>query len=442
MQNRPTRFTNGSRLRTGLMGIGVLVVAGIGVISIWWANAMRTPVVTIPNPILPQPNAFDFYVKAGNTIVNDKQIGDAFGVKPTVTYSTAQKEALIQANVSVINTVHQGFAYSYHNPPIRSFDASFPYYARFRALTRLLSLRAQARAERGDWSGAADSDLDAVRLGEDVPYGSPTIGDLVGIACQAIGRRQLWNTVEHLNAAQTRSVMTRLTGILEHHLPYSDSVHEEKWTVQAGLLEAFNNPEKLKALTATESDDPKKADKAEQAEAKSILFYLTYSKRRIMGDYSTYMDALADQARKPYGLHLPPPPMPTDPINRDLLPIYSRGRLKDVDGETQNKLLLVTLALHGFQLEHGHYPASLSELAPAYLQKLPDDPFAAQGTFKYIVQGKSYVLYSVGPDGKDDGGRMIDDPKHPESPDSTSPNARYFVWQNSVGDIVAGKSFW
>jgi hypothetical protein len=115
----------------------------------------------------------------------------------------------------------------------------------------------------------------------------------------------------------------------------------------------------------------------------------------------------------------------------------TEGRIKDVVCETQNGLLLVVLALHAYRLEHGHYPASLAELAPAYLKKLPDDPFALQGTFQYRLDSNNYVLYSVGPDGKDDGGKPIDDPKKAAD---ANPNARYSIEKNSVGDVVAGKN--
>jgi hypothetical protein len=439
MQYSPARPTTGAKLRTALMGVGFLGLAGVGLLGIWWMTAMHTPVVTIPNPVMPKPNAFDFYVKAGNAILSAKDIGEAVSSKPKVPYSMAQKEALIQQNAGAINTLHQGFAYPYLNPPCRSLMTPFPYYAKFRGMARLLSLQGQVRAKEGDWSGSADSCLDAVQMGEGIPYGSPLIGDLVGIACQAIGRRPLWTTAEHLNAAQSRTAITRLTHILEKHLSYADTVQEEKWAMQAGLLEVFNNPGQLKTFYGESAGDSKESSRAQ---ALSIVSYLAYSKSRIMHDFTAYMDALAAQARQSYGLHLSPPPTPTDPINSILIPVFAQARLKDVDNETQNGLLLVTLALHAFQVEHGHYPASLAELTPAYLKKLPDDPFAAQGTFKYLVQGTSYVLYSVGPDGKDDGGRMIDDPKHSEDPENTSPTARYYVHQNSVGDIVAGKSLW
>ena len=169
------------------------------------------------------------------------------------------------------------------------------------------------------------------------------------------------------------------------------------------------------------------------------LLYFFASKKRIMHDFTAYMDQSAQQARRPYSLHLPPPHEPTDIINMILLPVFMNSRLGEVNCETQNGFLLVSLALHAYRLEHGHYPATLTELTSGYLSRLPVDPFTGQGTFKYRVKGKSYTLYSVGPDGKDDGGKPIDDPKrivgsHPES--------RYNIHDNSLGDVVAGKNTW
>lgn len=434
MQNSRLRPAPRSR-RTVLIRVCLIGFIGIGLFGFRWITAMRVPVVTIPSPAMPKPNAFDFYVAAGKGIINDQQIAEAFGVTPKASYSRLQKEALVQPNIGVIDTIHQGFAYSYRNPPYRSGETTFPYYARFRALSRLLALQAQARQENGEWSGAADSSLDAMRMGEDIPYGSAIIGDLVGVACQAIGRRQMWKVDAHLNAAQSRAAVRRLEGILAAGLPYADTLQEEKWAMQAILLEGFRNPRKWDVPAA----EGKKGAEEPNTGQSSPLFYLVFSKSRIMSNYTVYMDQLMDQARRPYGLHLPPPPAPSDPVNRIMLPIFPQARLKYVENQTQNDLLLITLALHAFQLEHGRYPASLLELAPTYLKKLPDDPYAAQGTFKYLVKGKSYLLYSVGPDGRDDGGTPIDDPK---SASSANPNSRYFVNQNSVGDVVAGTNQW
>ncbi len=297
-----------------------------------------------------------------------------------------------------------------------------------------MSLQGKVRAAKGDWSGASDSYLDAIRMGEDIPHGSVLIGELVGIACQAIGRRPMYDTIDHLNAAQSRAVAQRLETVMSRHFSYADTLQEEKWFGQAALLELFYDSKKRNAVIAAESNGNSSAS-AEQSMA--MLFFLAYGKSRIMNNYTNYMDKSIAMGRQPFGLHLTSPPLPSDPINRALVPVFSQARLKGVDSETQNGLLLVMLALHAYQLEHGHYPALLAALAPSYLKSLPNDPFAVQGTFQYHVKGKNYLLYSVGPDGKDDGGTPIDDATQATN---SNANARYFVNMNSTGDVVAGKN--
>jgi len=441
MQNSRSRPQSGSRSRPAVVSCGVIGLAGLVLVGMWWTAAMKTPKVVFPKPVIPSPNAFDFYVQAGNAVTGDKQISDAISTQPPTTLTPAQIDALVQQNLGAINTLHQGFAYPYVDPSPRSIKTLVPYFAKYRGMARLLSLQSKVRAEKGDWGGAVDSNLDAVRLGEDVPHGSVVIGYLVGVACQAIGRRPIWTSIEHLNAAQSRTAATRLESIMDRNFSFADTLQEEKYFGQAALLEMFADPKQTRAYLVQDmgTNPGEEPPGAAAAQSLSVLFYLAYSKSRIMQGYTTYMDQSAAIARQPYGLHLPPPPLPTDPINNILLPVFSQARLKGVDSETQNGLLLVMLALRAFRLEHGRYPAALTELAPAYLKKLPDDPFAAQGTFKYILNGNTYTLYSVGPDGKDDSGKAIDDIRQANS---GNPNARYFVNPNSIGDVVAGKNIY
>lgn len=74
--------------------------------------------------------------------------------------------------------------------------------------------------------------------------------------------------------------------------------------------------------------------------------------------------------------------------------------------------LRAMLALEVFRGRAGHYPESLEELAPGDLAVLPVDPFARGGGLKYrrtLAEGGTaetgYMLYSVGADGEDNGGK-------------------------------------
>jgi hypothetical protein len=68
------------------------------------------------------------------------------------------------------------------------------------------------------------------------------------------------------------------------------------------------------------------------------------------------------------------------------------------------RLLAAELALRCYQSEQGHPPARLDDLVTNYLSGVPQDPFTGQRLI-YRPQSTNWLLYSVGPDGVDDGGR-------------------------------------
>ena len=66
--------------------------------------------------------------------------------------------------------------------------------------------------------------------------------------------------------------------------------------------------------------------------------------------------------------------------------------------------LMVTIAAMRYQRHHGHVPDTLAELVRrGYLNALPSDPFG-DSSLVYRPVGQGFMLYSVGPDFKDDGG--------------------------------------
>lgn len=70
------------------------------------------------------------------------------------------------------------------------------------------------------------------------------------------------------------------------------------------------------------------------------------------------------------------------------------------------RLLVVELALRCYESEQGRVPAGLEQLVPQYLQRIPLDPFNGRPVI-YRPQGTNWLLYSVGPDGVDDGGKPV-----------------------------------
>ncbi len=88
--------------------------------------------------------------------------------------------------------------------------------------------------------------------------------------------------------------------------------------------------------------------------------------------------------------------------------------------ETRAKVIAqmtdVAFALASYRVDNGDYPDKLDALVPKFIPSLPNDPFST-GPFLYRRTDDCYVIYSVGPDGKDGGGEQFDSKEHPGSDD-------------------------
>jgi hypothetical protein len=78
-------------------------------------------------------------------------------------------------------------------------------------------------------------------------------------------------------------------------------------------------------------------------------------------------------------------------------------------------LALAACALERYWLAHSNYPDTLAELVPTYLDKVPLDIIDGQPLRYRRTENGRFTLYSIGLDGKDDGGKSVD-PKASDSP--------------------------
>jgi hypothetical protein len=77
---------------------------------------------------------------------------------------------------------------------------------------------------------------------------------------------------------------------------------------------------------------------------------------------------------------------------------------RTLSAETERRVVVTAIALKRFQLKHGQFPRTLAELTPDYLPSVPIDPFAGKPLKYHLNDDGSFLLYSVGEDGTDDGG--------------------------------------
>lgn len=112
--------------------------------------------------------------------------------------------------------------------------------------------------------------------------------------------------------------------------------------------------------------------------------------------------------------------------------------LKALEAETEKNLVVTAIALkrHG---KSNKPPAELSALVPEFLPAIPIDRMDGK-PLRYRLNGDgSFLLYSVGTDGKDDGGN----PQPVDSAESASKiwNGKDVVWPVLATEAEAGEAF-
>ena len=132
----------------------------------------------------------------------------------------------------------------------------------------------------------------------------------------------------------------------------------------------------------------------------------------------------------------------TDPAKADFHFIISSSMMafekafkKVMKVETARQMTITAIALKRFQLKHGNYPAQLSELAPEFLASVLLDPVDGQPLRYRLNSDGTFLLYSIGENGKDDGGNpALEKDIESSSFGWQNPHALDWVWPQPATD--------
>jgi hypothetical protein len=129
--------------------------------------------------------------------------------------------------------------------------------------------------------------------------------------------------------------------------------------------------------------------------------------------FTNFSEQLIDVAQRRYYI-----------LSSLLLPSYANVIVKHATTDANVQLARIALAVERFRLASGTSPENLNELVPQFLSAVPLDPFDGQ-PLRYHRLAKGYVVYSIGRDGHDDGGR--EKPANWKSSDKTTYDITFTV---------------
>lgn len=280
-------------------------------------------------------------------------------------------------------------------PHVQDLSQEFPYLPQFRDGARKFAAESRLALAEGRSGEAMERALDAIELGSRVGQGGPLVHGLVAMACAAIGVDQAERVVPALSAEEARWAGARLERLLARYPTLAGALEEERRVALATLRRVFRNELDTHLLAGGAPRDPAR---------RPPPWYL-YPKPWAYREMDRGFRAYIAEAEKPV-VRRRPVELPREIMSRMLL-----RPIGDIAGSFDKnhvglRMLRLELALQEHRRRRGGYPESAARLEPPVRTELWADPYS--GTpYMYGRRGESYLLYSVGPDGKDDQGMPV-----------------------------------
>jgi len=291
----------------------------------------------------------------------------------------------------VLKLVREALPLECRFPAPESWDTPLPYLSRIRAVARLFAMEAEVRRLDNKCRAAADSALDALEMAQDVKTQQTMIAHLVGMACEAIAFASLDATVPGLTSAECQEVLARLRGIVASRPSVADAFNAEETLVRVGIKRFIADPARLATAFAGAGPSLTAAQ----------LALVQGSLPQAWELIGPYYDALRGSACLPFRQRQPI--APPDNLYLQNLGHMDRVLFRECRATTVAHLHVLQLAAMAYLRDKGHDPAKLSDLVPEYLPQIPEDPMTGE-PLRAVTREAAYSVYSVGPDGVDDGG--------------------------------------
>jgi len=344
----------------------------------------------------------------------------------------------LKSNEKPLNLVVEGlnrphyFAPVYRGGDEPTVDLVTAYFARTSAaleLTTALAVRGMLRVGEGKPADAWPDLLACQRMGRYVGRGVSLIEALVGFRCESIGQRATEALLERpeLDARQLARFLRDLRALppiplVSDHLEIGERfVALERFTIAIR-----GGSDTVNALTRGAIHLPPEVDIDWNRALRNMNAYFDQmgaalrhkdrgKRQREFDRIEAELQAL-EKARGEDGGKSGKGRLGAGAAKRDVgesivdiltaLTLPAVRKIQEAYDRTEqgHQNLQIALASAGYQRDRKKYPETLEALVPKYLEKLPDDLFTGKPLI-YKPSENGFLLYSLGPNGKDDDGR-------------------------------------
>ena len=429
--------------------IFVLTIFGGG----WVYYADQAPDFKPTPQILPKRNGYDALILATKSLPPEKECEEWFrkdplqddadekrgGVKHIISHEDgvrAGEEAFLEKCEPAFQQVWRAVLTSeFVIPYSGQLDVLMPELYSFQTLAKLLLLKARHLEKQNRLEKARETYLQTLSFLNRLGNAGTLAHFYVSANLQAKTIAALSRLLPYLSEkTKTQPCGDALPVVVSVPLSLALVLTQE----EAGTLKAFSNlfarPDwrsEFRRLLRTQFGTYLDPGTQQDDFATKIALY-TVNKKWAISNYKKYMAEASHRAASLDTWKLDDPDLPYDLIVRWVTPLIKPALFANTRLLVQKHLLLCAYYLKAYYATNGKYPDQLKDCinnAPVLSDPFTDSSAVLQ-MLRYKRVGKGYLLYSVGPDGKDDGGKPITNPK------THKLQTAFQVTPESVGDIV------
>jgi len=280
-----------------------------------------------------------------------------------------------------------------------------PHLSNMRTATELLAADARMRAIDGDLAGAI-ADINALfAMSEHITREPTMLTALAAIAIEARGVDTMEIVLARCSATASEPLSLKIDPLFSHGRMVRSALRGEE-ALGLSILASWGDSEyhKIPARYVPEVMIP--------------LRRVFLMEDDIRG-YNTAVREWQRLAAMPYHLARDQwKSLPTRLMKQRMgiltasaLPAVSAYPSKAAEGDARHRLALLAAAMTACRIKTGTLPENFDKLTPDYIETIPTDPFDGKPLRMIRTNEGGAILYSVGPDLKDDGGAVMDDKK-------------------------------
>jgi hypothetical protein len=325
--------------------------------------------------------------------------------------------SLVRANAEALQFFAQGAKFEQSRYPVDltlGYEAAFPHLPKLRTAGLVVESSAILHAEAHDGKATADDVLAGLGLARSLQTEPSLLSQSVraGLVATAV---ETWEQIANRAALPQGSLSDLMNTFkrMEEYEARGEGFNRGLVGERASWIALLEEPSKLlQALSLPGVEIP--ADQREQAFAR-------LNKGGPLREQQQELDRIFEQLMRARKAPFPTRLAADREIQEQLaeaakkktlllsvlLPGFSGRSAKEAELLARLRLGMTAVALEQFRAAHSNrYPTGLADLAPEYLPGPVQDPFDGQ-PLRYRANGSGYVLYSIGPDLRDDSGNRM-----------------------------------